>query len=80
MPVNVQADLEVFYTAIIARASGQQVTQVGHKDKQASYANTPLSEMIRLYRVLWTSASGLPQLNDVGEPVAKRGGPARHWH
>jgi len=79
MPVNVQADLEALYTAIISRVTGRQVSQAGHKDKQTSFANTPLSEMIRLYRSLWTRASGLPELSDTGEPVMKRGRPARFW-
>lgn len=79
MAVDTAADLAALYAAIIARVTGKQVSQAGHKDKQASYANTPLAEMIRLYRMLWTKESGLPELTDVGQPVVKRGPPARLW-
>ncbi len=75
--MTVQDDLTALYKAIVAKASGKQVSQAGHKDKQASYANTPLSEMIALYRQLWFKDSGLPELNDLGQPAARRGGPFR---
>jgi len=75
--MTVQDDLNALYQAIIAKASGRQVTQAGHKDKQASYANTPLAEMIALYRQLWFKGCGLPELNDLGQPATRRGGPFR---
>lgn len=68
------------YAAIIARATGQQVTQAGHKDKQTSFSSVPLNEMIRLYRSLWFRECGYPELDDLGAPVVKRGPPARWYH
>ena len=79
MTVDVAADLTALYHAIIAKTTGRQVSQAGHKDKQTSFAGASLTEMIRLYRQLWTRASGLPELNDVGQPAIKRGPPARFW-
>lgn len=79
MTVDVNVDLTTLYHAIIAKVTGRQVSQAGHKDKQTSFANAPLTEMIRLYRMLWTKASGLPELNDLGQPVVKRGPPARFY-
>lgn len=74
------ATLQSLFSAIIAKTTGKQVSQVGHKDKQASFANTPLTEMIRLYRQLWFKASGLPELDDVGQPVVRRGPVIRFHH
>ncbi|MGE0022099.1 MAG: hypothetical protein AB7S70_00520 [Hyphomicrobium sp.] len=68
------------YTAIIARATGKQVSQAGHKDKQTSFSPASLNEMIRLYRSLWFRGCGYPQLSDLGQPVVERGPPARFWH
>lgn len=76
MTVNVQADLEALYAAIIARSTGKQVIQAGHKDKSAGYAQTPLKEMLHLYRSLWTKASGLPDLKDMEQSTIRRGPPA----
>lgn len=76
MAVDVQADLEALYAAIIARATGRQVTQAGHKDKQTSFASMSLAEMLKLYRQLWTKASGLPDLKDL-DAGPRRGPPAR---
>jgi hypothetical protein len=70
----------VLFDAIMARASGRQVSQAGHKDKQTSFSSTPLNEMIRLYRAIWTRETGYPELSDLGQPVTKRGPPARFWH
>lgn len=77
MTVNVQADLESLYKAIMAKVSGRQVSQAGHKDKQTSFAGVPLSEMLRLYRQLWTKASGLPDLKDLDAAAVRRGPPTR---
>jgi len=74
------AQLGVLYAAIIARATGTHVSQAGHKDKQTSFSSVSLNEMIRLYRQLWFRGSDYPELNDVGQPVVKRGPPARFWH
>ena len=60
MAVDVQADLEELYAAIMARTKGKQVSQTGHKDKQASFANTSLSDMLKLYRQLWFKEIRLP--------------------
>ena len=79
MSFDRQATLQRLFDAIIARASGKHLTQAGHKDKQASYSAVPLAEMIRLYRQLWFRASGLPELNELGQPVAKRGPVIRHY-
>lgn len=68
------------YTAIIARATGRAVSQAGHKDKQTSFSNVPLNEMIRLYRQLWFKDCGYPALDDVGQPIVKRGPVIRHHH
>lgn len=76
MPVNVQADLEALYAAIMARATGKAVSQTGHKDKQASFANTSLADMLKLYRQLWTAESGLPDLATLDAPTTRRGRPA----
>ena len=73
---NVQADLEALYGAIIARTTGQQVSQAGHKDKQASFASASLKEMLHLYRQLWTKESGLPDLKDIDMATTRRGRPA----
>lgn len=73
------AQIGQLYAAIFAKVTGQQVTQAGHKDKQTSFASTPLNEMIRLYRQIWFRGCGYPQLNDVGQPVVKRGPPARFY-
>ncbi len=75
MPVDLQADLEALYAAIMARVNGRQVSQTGHKDKQASFANTPLADMIKLYRQLWFVDSGLPELNELSMPTTRRGRP-----
>jgi len=80
MSYDQQATLQALFDAIIARATGRHITQAGHKDKQTSFANTPLSEMIRMYRQLWFKASGLPMLDDVGQPIVKRGPVIRHHH
>jgi len=79
MTVDTTADLTALYHAIIAKVTGRQVSQAGHKDKQTSFASASLTEMIRLYRQLWTKQSGLPELNELGQPVIKRGPPARAW-
>lgn len=70
-------DIAALYGAIVARATGKQVSQAGHKDKQASYSATPLADMISLYRQLWYSGCGYPELDDLGRPAARRGGPFR---
>jgi len=75
-----KARLQAIFDAIIAKTTGRQVSQAGHKDKQTSFASVPLAEMIRLYRMLWKAESGLPLLDDVGQPFVKRGPPARHYH
>lgn len=75
--MTVQDDLSALYAAIIAKVQGKQVSQAGHKDKQVSYANTPLKDMIALYRQLWFKSSGLPELDDLGQPATRRGGPFR---
>lgn len=75
MPVDVQADLEALYRAIMDRSRGAQVSQTGHKDKQASFANSSLADMIKLYRQLWFKESGLPFLNDLAMPTTRRGRP-----
>lgn len=80
MSFDRQATLQKLFDAIIAKSTGRQVSQAGHKDKQTSFANTPLAEMIRLYRQLWTRDCGLPQLDDVGQPVVKRGPPVRFYN
>lgn len=77
---EIVAQIGTLYQAIIVRATGKAVSQAGHKDKQSSFASVPLTEMIRLYRQLWFRASGYPELNDVGQPVVKRGPPARFYH
>lgn len=78
MTVDIQADLEALYRAIIAKSTGRQVSQAGHKDKQTSFANASLSEMLKLYRQLWTKESGLPDLNELEVSTATRGRPIRH--
>lgn len=71
------ADLTALYRAIIARSSGRQVTQAGHKDKQTSFAALPLGEMIKLYRQLWWKESLLPELQELGTSTVKRMRPTR---
>lgn len=71
------ADLTALYRAIIARSSGRQVTQAGHKDKQTSFAALPLAEMIKLYRQLWWSGSNLPELQELGTSTVRRRRPTR---
>ncbi len=75
MAVDIQADLEALYAAIIARASGKQVSQSGHKDKQASFVGTPLKDLIRLYRSMWFKESGLPDIADIERAVTRRAKP-----
>jgi hypothetical protein len=77
MTVNAQADLEAIYATIMARATGKQVSQASHKDKSASFANASLSDLIKLYRQLWTPASGLPDLKELEATTIRRGPPAR---
>jgi hypothetical protein len=73
MPLDIQADLEGLYAAIIQRTTGKQVSQAGHKDKSASYAQATLKEMLHLYRSLWTKESGLPDLKDLDQNTTRRG-------
>lgn len=79
MTVDVQADLEALYSAIMARMTGKQVSQAGHKDKQASFASAPLKDMLHMYRQLWTPDCGLPDLKDVEQSSTRRGPPARGY-
>jgi len=71
------ADLTALYRAIVAKTTGRQVSQAGHKDKQTSFANAPLDEMIKLYRQLWYAASGLPDLQELGASTVRRSRPTR---
>ena len=79
MTVNLQADLEALYNAIIAKQTGRQVQSAGHKDKTASFAMSSLSDLIKIYRQLWFKESGLPYLQDLAASSAKRGPPARFY-
>lgn len=78
-PVDVLADLHGLYAAIVARMTGQQVQSGSHKDRSASYAATPLEQMVRMYQSLWTAnkaaalAAGLPFLQDPSIVQAQRG-------
>lgn len=77
MTVNVQADLEALYAAIMARVTGKQTQSAGHKDKSIAFAQTSTSDMLKMYRQLWTLASGLPDLKALEQSTARRGPPAR---
>jgi hypothetical protein len=68
------------YAAIIAKTTGRQVVQAGHKDKQTSFSGASLSEMVNLYRQLWFRGCGYPELTDPSQPFVKRGPPARFYH
>lgn len=70
-------DLTALYRAIIAKSTGRQVTQAGHKDKQTSFATLELSDMVKLYRQLWWADSGLPDLADLATPTTRRARPVR---
>lgn len=71
------ADLTALYRAIIAKTTGRKVTQAGHKDKQTSFADTPLGEMIKLYRQMWWAGSGLPELQELEASTVRRLRPTR---
>lgn len=79
MAVDVQADLESLYAAIIARTTGKQVQSAGHKDKNTAFSSASLSEMLKLYRQLWTKESGLPDLAELEQSTVRRGPPARPY-
>jgi hypothetical protein len=72
-PVDVAADLRAIYDTIIARMTGKQVQSAGHKDRSAAYAQTDTKDLIKIYRMLWTKDSGLPDLKDLDASVATRG-------
>jgi hypothetical protein len=72
--INLQADLEQLYSAIMDRVKGQQVTAVGHKGRNVAYDSVSLADMVKMYRMLWTRESGLPELPvDLEANVASRG-------
>lgn len=78
MPLSTAGQqLTDLYNAILARGSGKAVTSAGHKDRSVAYADTPLKDMIALYRTLWTKAlgeeTGLPLLNELGQVSGNRG-------
>lgn len=71
------ADLTALYRAIIAKSTGRQVSQAGHKDKQTSFANSSLEEMLKVYRQLWWEDSGLPDLQELAATTVRRARPVR---
>lgn len=77
--VDVLVDLQALYAAIVARMTGQQVQSGSHKDRSASYAATPLEQMVRMYQSLWVAnkaaaqQAGLPYLQDPSIVQAQRG-------
>ncbi len=78
MPLSTSAQqLTDLYNAILARGAGRHVQSAGHKDRNVSYADTSLKDMIALYRALWTKAlgdeTGLPLLNELGQVAGNRG-------
>lgn len=70
-------ELVDLYDAIIARGKGQKVQAAGQKGRNVSYGETSLSDMIKLYRLLWTTAlgdeTGLPLLEELGGVSGQRG-------
>lgn len=73
-PVDVFADLRKLYDSIIAKASNTSVNSLSHKGRSVGYGDTPLRDMIKAYRLLWTKESGLPEIPlDLDASSASRG-------
>lgn len=74
MTIDVKADLEALYTAIMARVQGRQVNSVGHGGRSMSYDGTDLKDMIKMYRMMWQPEYGLPVIPlDLETSTADRG-------
>lgn len=74
MTIDVKADLEGLYSAIMARVSGKAVGSLGHGGRNVSYDHTTLSDMVKLYRAMWRAEFGLPELPyDLADSAAPRG-------